>query len=367
MVMGLAWGAMVLEEPVAERRWKDGTCVELQLEPASRAVSLDDVLSITISPYQRLEKVRFRAKVTAAFEGQASFEPVDVEVDSTTTFTFTAGKKESESGTVTARSKSKRGIGTSSATYTVRAPLRYVGVAARKGDSLRTPEGAGCFLLPDQPSGCLPDTETTPLYDDSAAVEISFFPDDSRCTPGDAEDAACHRLWLVASGHCPAADAVLSFTYDEAPGYVEPLDAISLVRAGDAWVLDAPQFAQVHGPAIDLNTDNTVYTYAKVVFSADETEVTIDLLKGSEWIDFRPYPDIDLWRVCLSEAFQQRLAYRGTLSRAEFGCTAPPLQESPCQTPWWDFNSKSCFQTYYACGPQDPFPSVPPGVVSPSL
>jgi len=103
----------------AEKKWKDGTCVEVRVDPTSKNVGKGERIHVTAKPWQRFEEKELSVPVTASFEGVASASPLGKPVPAPASFDVVAGSNKGDSGTISLKSTSKRGIGTGAATYTV--------------------------------------------------------------------------------------------------------------------------------------------------------------------------------------------------------------------------------------------------------
>jgi len=103
----------------AEKKWKDGTCVEVKVDPPSKNVGKGERIHVTGKPWHRFEEKDLSLPVTASFEGVASASPLGKPVPAPASFDVVAGSNKGDSGTISLKSTSKRGIGTGSATYTV--------------------------------------------------------------------------------------------------------------------------------------------------------------------------------------------------------------------------------------------------------
>ena len=103
----------------ATRKWQGGTCVEVHVDPGSEMVDKNAQLTITAQPYHKFDMANLNTKVVATLSGVQSLSPQS-QPTAPATFTYVAGSKFKDSGTVSLKSTSMRGIGTASATYTVK-------------------------------------------------------------------------------------------------------------------------------------------------------------------------------------------------------------------------------------------------------
>ena len=111
--------AGLVKDP-ATSKWRGGTCVDVRVDPGSEMVDKNASVMITAQPYQKFEQANFNAPVVATLAGVQSLAPQSTPVAAPAMFTYVAGGKFKDQGTVTLKSTSKRGIGTASATYTVK-------------------------------------------------------------------------------------------------------------------------------------------------------------------------------------------------------------------------------------------------------
>jgi hypothetical protein len=108
-----------LVQPHAEKKWQGGTCVEVHVDPGSEMVDKNAQLTVTAQPFHKFEMANLSTKVVATLSGVQSLSPQS-QPTAPAMFTYVAGSKFKDQGTVTFKSTSKRGIGTASATYTVK-------------------------------------------------------------------------------------------------------------------------------------------------------------------------------------------------------------------------------------------------------
>jgi hypothetical protein len=149
--------AGLVKDP-ATSKWRGGTCVDVHVDPGSEMVDKNASLMITAQPYQKFEQVNFNAAVVATLSGVQSLSPQSQPVAAPAMFTYVAGSKFKDSGTVSLKSTSKRGIGTASATYTVKCD-----------DTMMCPDGqklnlqtcmCECAMMQTCPSGQVWDDKT---------------------------------------------------------------------------------------------------------------------------------------------------------------------------------------------------------------
>jgi hypothetical protein len=104
----------------ARKKWQGGACVEVHVDPQSMMVDANEAVTVNATPWHKFEMAEIQAPVTATLTNVQSLDPQNMPVMSPATFTYVAGSHKGDSGTVNLKSTSKRGIGTGSATYTVR-------------------------------------------------------------------------------------------------------------------------------------------------------------------------------------------------------------------------------------------------------
>lgn len=116
-----------LVEDGAESKWRGGTCVWIRAQPMPDAtgkieMTVEPNAQIVLSgqPYQKFEMSDLAAPVVATLAGLQSLSPGNQPISPPATFNYTAGGNFKDRGVVTLTSTSKRGIGTQSATFTVR-------------------------------------------------------------------------------------------------------------------------------------------------------------------------------------------------------------------------------------------------------
>jgi hypothetical protein len=103
----------------AQKFWRSGACVELQVNPDSKTVNPDEKVSLTVEARHKFDGSQVPGKITAKFSGKASLEPQGTPVEAPATFTFTAGRDQGDTGTITLEQKSRRGIGKKTVEYKV--------------------------------------------------------------------------------------------------------------------------------------------------------------------------------------------------------------------------------------------------------
>ncbi|HEY7370684.1 MAG TPA: hypothetical protein VIF57_00805 [Polyangia bacterium] len=109
-----------LVQSTATSKWRGGACVEVHVNPGSEMVDKNAQVMLTAQPFQKIEQANFNAAVVATLTGVQSVSPQGQPVAAPAMFTYVAGSKFKDQGVVSLKSTSKRGIGTGSATYTVK-------------------------------------------------------------------------------------------------------------------------------------------------------------------------------------------------------------------------------------------------------
>jgi hypothetical protein len=132
--------ASMVAEGAAKDKWRGGACVGVRVSPASMMVDANASFAVTATAFQKFEMADLDAPVVATFSGIQSLDPVNMPKPSPATFNFVAGGTQGNAGTASLKSTSKRGIGTGSATYTVKCD-----------DMMTCPDG---FTLNEQTCKC---------------------------------------------------------------------------------------------------------------------------------------------------------------------------------------------------------------------
>jgi len=148
----------VLIQDGATNKWRGGTCVEVHVDPGSEMVDKNAQLMVTAQPFHKFDMANVNAKVVPTLAGVQSLTPQGSPVQAPATLTYVAGSRFKDAGTVTVKSTSKRGIGTGSATYTVKCDETMMCPAGKKLN-LQTCM-CECEMKLDCPSGQVWDDQT---------------------------------------------------------------------------------------------------------------------------------------------------------------------------------------------------------------
>jgi hypothetical protein len=122
IVTGGVIGQMVMMFIVnaAEKGWKSGRCVQLNLSPSAGPSGLEpgDTVTVQAQPRSKIDRSPTGGTVTAILSGgEKSIDPTSTPLQADAEFTYTASDEKDKSGTVDFESKSKRGIGKASITF----------------------------------------------------------------------------------------------------------------------------------------------------------------------------------------------------------------------------------------------------------
>ncbi len=118
MSFGLSTAGLV--RPEARRKWRGGTCVEVESAPANAMVEHDSETTVTATVKHKLDGFDVDAPVVATFSGLQSLDKEGQRVPSPATYRFIAGSEYQDQGVITFKSTSKRGIGEGKSTLTVK-------------------------------------------------------------------------------------------------------------------------------------------------------------------------------------------------------------------------------------------------------
>ena len=122
VVTGNLIGQMVMMFIVnaAEKGWKSGRCVQLNVSPSAGPSGLAPGATVTVSaqPRSKIDRAPTGGTVTAVLSGgEKSIDPSSTPLQADAEFTYTASDEKDKSGTVDFEAKSKRGIGKASVTF----------------------------------------------------------------------------------------------------------------------------------------------------------------------------------------------------------------------------------------------------------
>jgi hypothetical protein len=119
-LLTFAHSTAALVRPEAESKWRKGTCIEVEADPASDRVDPNAQLNVTATPKHKFDMSNVDATVVATLMGVKSLDKAGQRVPAPATYHYVAGSAFKDQGVIKLKSTSKRGIGEATATITVK-------------------------------------------------------------------------------------------------------------------------------------------------------------------------------------------------------------------------------------------------------
>jgi hypothetical protein len=175
---GVPYLASRAAEDGAKKKWRGGACVAVRVDPGSQEVDPGAQFTVTATPFQKFTMMNLDAPVVAMFTGFQSLSPVNQPVPAPATFSCVAGSMFRQQGVVNMKSTSRRGIGTGTATYTVRCDPMKTCPAGSSLDPMTCECLGGC-----DPSKSLAELQMTCRYGGTAmGISVAIETDHAQVT-----------------------------------------------------------------------------------------------------------------------------------------------------------------------------------------